>query len=175
MKKIIILISIAVFLIAAVLVDFKFFTQPKQVVCTEEAMLCPDGSYVSRVGPNCEFADCPLVDNGGTGILPFDSGVEGVVMLGPTCPAIKDPPEPDCADKPYATIIQVIAVGSPKSSPFATVDSDQQGKYKIMLPPGEYALQAVGGEVLPRCETKNITIEPAKILEANLSCDTGIR
>ncbi len=26
--------------------------------CTMEAMLCPDGSYVSRTGPNCEFAPC---------------------------------------------------------------------------------------------------------------------
>ncbi len=27
--------------------------------CTEEARLCPDGSSVGRVGPNCEFAQCP--------------------------------------------------------------------------------------------------------------------
>lgn len=29
------------------------------VACTEEAKLCPDGSYVGRTGPNCAFADCP--------------------------------------------------------------------------------------------------------------------
>lgn len=27
--------------------------------CTEEAKLCPDGSYIGRTGPNCEFAPCP--------------------------------------------------------------------------------------------------------------------
>ena len=27
--------------------------------CTQDAMLCPDGSYVGRTGPNCEFAPCP--------------------------------------------------------------------------------------------------------------------
>lgn len=27
--------------------------------CTMEAKLCPDGSYVGRSGPNCEFAPCP--------------------------------------------------------------------------------------------------------------------
>lgn len=27
--------------------------------CTQEAMLCPDGSAVGRTGPNCEFAACP--------------------------------------------------------------------------------------------------------------------
>lgn len=29
------------------------------VSCTMEAKLCPDGSYVGRTGPNCEFSDCP--------------------------------------------------------------------------------------------------------------------
>ncbi len=31
----------------------------KPVACTEEAKVCPDGSAVGRVGPNCEFAPCP--------------------------------------------------------------------------------------------------------------------
>jgi len=29
------------------------------VYCTQDAKLCPDGSYVSRMGPSCEFAACP--------------------------------------------------------------------------------------------------------------------
>jgi putative hemolysin len=29
------------------------------VACTEEAKLCPDGSSVARIGPDCEFAACP--------------------------------------------------------------------------------------------------------------------
>jgi hypothetical protein len=32
---------------------------PSQVACTMEAKQCPDGSYVGRTGPNCEFAACP--------------------------------------------------------------------------------------------------------------------
>ena len=176
MKKIIIGGAVVLVLIVVVLVDLKFFNQPEQIACTMEAMLCPDGSAVGRVGLNCEFASCPppIDDGGGSGILPFDSGVEGVVMLGPTCPVMQEGDD-SCADKPYSTIIQVIAVGSPNSSPFAVVESDKQGKYKIMLPPGEYALGGVGGSVMPRCETKNITIEPTKIIEVNLSCDSGIR
>ncbi len=31
------------------------------VACTEEAKLCPDGTAVGRVGPDCEFAPCPEV------------------------------------------------------------------------------------------------------------------
>lgn len=29
------------------------------VACTLDAKICPDGSSVGRVGPNCEFAECP--------------------------------------------------------------------------------------------------------------------
>lgn len=31
----------------------------EQVFCTMEAKMCPDGSYVGRTGPKCEFAACP--------------------------------------------------------------------------------------------------------------------
>jgi len=31
---------------------------PDSAVCTMEAKQCPDGSYVGRSGPNCEFATC---------------------------------------------------------------------------------------------------------------------
>ncbi len=34
-------------------------TTESTTMCTQEAKLCPDGSYVSRTGPKCEFAACP--------------------------------------------------------------------------------------------------------------------
>ncbi|MBX7081240.1 MAG: hypothetical protein K1X88_18715 [Nannocystaceae bacterium] len=44
----------------------KDTTKPdgKGGVCTEEAKVCPDGSSVSRSGPNCEFAACPEAKDG---------------------------------------------------------------------------------------------------------------
>ena len=33
---------------------------PPPVACTDDAMKCPDGSYVGRTGPKCEFAPCPV-------------------------------------------------------------------------------------------------------------------
>ena len=35
----------------------------EQVACTQEARLCPDGSYVGRIGPKCEFEACPGENN----------------------------------------------------------------------------------------------------------------
>jgi hypothetical protein len=34
-------------------------TTQNTVSCTKEAKKCPDGSYVSRTGPKCEFEKCP--------------------------------------------------------------------------------------------------------------------
>ncbi len=33
--------------------------EPELVACTADAKICPDGSGVGRVPPNCEFAPCP--------------------------------------------------------------------------------------------------------------------
>lgn len=59
-KKIFIfLIIVLVVLIISVRVYYFFAGKtPNSVVCTQEAKICPDGSIVSRTGPNCEFAPC---------------------------------------------------------------------------------------------------------------------
>ena len=36
----------------------KIEKQNAGIACTQDAKQCPDGSYVSRTGPNCEFAKC---------------------------------------------------------------------------------------------------------------------
>jgi len=41
--------------IPVVLADNSEFNR----ACPQDAELCPDGSYVGRVGSNCEFASCP--------------------------------------------------------------------------------------------------------------------
>jgi hypothetical protein len=32
--------------------------KPSNIACTQEMKQCPDGNYVGRTGPNCEFAPC---------------------------------------------------------------------------------------------------------------------
>lgn len=36
------------------------FPKEEPVACTMDAMMCPDGSYVGRVAPDCNFAMCPV-------------------------------------------------------------------------------------------------------------------
>ena len=40
-------------------VEYKNPNEKEEVICTADARLCPDGSYVGRTGPNCEFV-CPI-------------------------------------------------------------------------------------------------------------------
>ncbi len=37
--------------------------EEENVVCTMDALLCPDGSYVGRVPPDCQFEACPIPDD----------------------------------------------------------------------------------------------------------------
>jgi len=71
-KTLMILFSVvALFLLAGCLQ-----TNPPRA-CTEEAKLCPDGSYVGRTGPNCEFAPCPNTTN--------CTCPQGYILEGDTC------------------------------------------------------------------------------------------
>ncbi len=145
--------------------------------CPQETKLCPDGSSVGRTGPNCEFAACPgsiaTSTTGGGSILPYHSGVQGTVSLGPTCPVERVPPNPQCADKPYAAAIIIYRAGS--QSVFIMGNSDTNGVFKFSLPPGSYTLKAVSGNVFPRCTPVNVEVSASGYASTAISCDTGIR
>lgn len=51
------------------------FPASPDVACTMEAMQCPDGSFVGRQPPSCEFAACPGQGRGnGSGSTPGSMG-----------------------------------------------------------------------------------------------------
>lgn len=57
-SKIILLIVFSLIICGVV---WKFFILPENegIACTMDAKFCSDGSYVSRIPPNCDFAPCP--------------------------------------------------------------------------------------------------------------------
>lgn len=56
---IIFLSLILVLLVAGLVLAGVISLPPRDVACTLDAKVCPDGSAVGRMGPNCEFAACP--------------------------------------------------------------------------------------------------------------------
>ncbi len=79
MTRIFILLILALFLISC------FLVSEKPVACTEEAKLCPDGSAVGRIGPDCEFAECPQAPIGCTKELKICSDGSTVGRKLPNC------------------------------------------------------------------------------------------
>lgn len=49
----------ALIIVGAAALAFVVLGSQEPVACTMEAKLCPDGSYVGRIPPKCEFAPCP--------------------------------------------------------------------------------------------------------------------
>lgn len=109
------------------------------------------------------------------GVVQKDSGMSGTVLLGPTCPVQRNPPDPACADKPYkADLVVVTASGSQIVKQFT---SDDSGKFSIKINPGEYEIKSASTSNLhPRCSsTGTIKVTSNTYTIVTVSCDTGIR
>ena len=100
--------------------------------------------------------------------------VHGQVLLGPTCPVERIPPDPGCAPKPYKTKIQIFAV-KVSAHPYKSVVTDASGKFYFSIKPGSYVLHARSGSIYPRCADLRIKVLIGKTLNLKMACDTGIR
>ncbi len=136
------------------------------VACTMDAMQCPDGSYVGRTGSKCEFV-CPPYTS--------ESGVRGTVMLGPTCPVMQNPPDPECADRPFKTDLVLTSTDGTKILKY--FNSDSQGVFSVSIAPGFYLIRsAPGGPSMPSCaKSEVIEVKTNSYTITTVSCDTGIR
>lgn len=99
--------------------------------------------------------------------------VNGKVTLSPVCPVERMPPDPQCAPKPYAINVQAFSAVGNKL--IKTVQSDANGDFTVVLPFGDYKIQAVGLNPYPRCSEVAVSIKTGTTISANISCDTGIR
>ena len=108
-------------------------------------------------------------------IIPTTSGIMGTVLLGPTCPVMRNPPDPQCADKPYSTALVVTTLDG--TQVVTQFNSDGYGKFKVNLPPGEYAVRSSATtNIYPRCGSNEImSVKTGMFTNATISCDTGIR
>ncbi|HXW02211.1 MAG TPA: hypothetical protein VD828_02415, partial [Candidatus Nitrosotenuis sp.] len=111
--------------------------------------------------------------NDGT-IGEFWGSIYGMVLLGPTCPVVSDPPDPECADKPYQT--NLVVTNTDQSRVIKEFSSDEDGKFYVDVPPGEYTISsAAAANVLPYCSSDTIEVDINSGVEVTVFCDTGIR
>jgi hypothetical protein len=101
--------------------------------------------------------------------------VSGVVLAGPVCPVVTDPPDPACEDRPVADA--EIVVRDESGDSVATVRSAEDGSFSIALADGRYELlpQPVEG-LMGTAATVIVTVEDGVPVEPiAISYDTGIR
>lgn len=98
------------------------------------------------------------------------SGVEGQVFIGPVCPVVQEGQE--CADRPYqATLI----VNNSNGREIVKVQTDEQGRFKIPLEPGEYILHPESPNVMPYAAEQVFVVEAGRFTQVNITYDSGIR
>jgi hypothetical protein len=100
------------------------------------------------------------------------SGVRGVAHIGPTCPVETSPPDPNCADRPYAGAFVIESVGGTR---VAEVTSGADGRYSVVLPPGSYQLRRADANALPSLAPQPFTVRRDAWTTLDLSLDSGIR
>ena len=107
------------------------------------------------------------------GQTPFEqeSGVEGVIMIGPVRagPISADAP----ASKPLANATFTVANEKGVVRSFIT---DEYGWFRVLLPPGHYKISLKGKKGGPgRFGPFEIDVAPGKWTKVHWECDSGIR
>ncbi|HUW88688.1 MAG TPA: hypothetical protein VMW30_10015 [Candidatus Paceibacterota bacterium] len=95
------------------------------------------------------------------------------VLLSPTCPVERNPPDPACAPKPYETKITILDAQT--NSPYKNYETDSSGKITFSIDPGKYVLRAKSTTPFPYCTDLKIVVTTNKTQSVVINCDTGIR
>ena len=99
-----------------------------------------------------------------------DSGIEGQVFIGPICPVVQEGQE--CPDQPYQA---TLTVNDPDGRMIAQVQTNEQGRFKIPLEPGEYILHPESPNVMPFASEQDFIVEAGRFTQITVNYDSGIR
>ena len=99
-----------------------------------------------------------------------NNGVEGQVFIGPLCPVVQVGQE--CPDQPYQA---TLTVNNSNGREIAKVQTDEQGRFKIPLEPGEYILHPESPNVMPYASEQTFTVVSGKFTQITVNYDSGIR
>ncbi|MDO8424043.1 MAG: hypothetical protein Q7S54_00340 [bacterium] len=126
----------------------------------------PDGRNFVRV---IDEPIIPPVDTGN------GNGIQGKVLLGPTCPVMQNPSEEQCADRLFETNLALTT--SDGSKIVKLFSSNSQGEFRVSAPPGFYLIRsAPGSPVMPSCfKGETIKVTANSYTETTVYCDSGIR
>ena len=102
--------------------------------------------------------------------VPADSGVEGQVLIGPMCPVVQV--GQPCPDQPYQT---KLTINGQDGKRITQVQTDQQGRFKISLKPGQYILHPESPNVMPFTAEQSFSVAAGQFTQITVNYDSGIR
>jgi hypothetical protein len=104
---------------------------------------------------------------------PTGSGIYGTAMMGPTCPVERNPPDPNCADRPYTG---TLLLEEPPGTIVREFNSSADGSFNVSADPGRYVIRSPSGTMGPTCtDDGTITVIAGRFTRADVACDTHIR
>jgi len=98
------------------------------------------------------------------------SGIQGTVLLGPTCPV--ETIEHPCPVRP---IVADVVVSSTDGKRVAGVRSGDDGRFSVAVPPGEYVVTVVELNGVQFAKPLSVTVRDGRFVEVTVSVDSGIR
>ena len=99
-----------------------------------------------------------------------DTGIRGVVLAGPQCPVVQE--GSPCPDEPMPNV-EVRALQS--GAAIGSTRTDAEGRFELLLRPGDYVLEAVLEGGPPSAKPVNVTVTEGGFTEVTVLVDTGIR
>lgn len=99
--------------------------------------------------------------------------IYGDVIIGPTCPVERMPPDPNCADKPFEGEFALTSADG--SNVIKNFSSDANGKFSFEVARGEYLIRLAKPNIMPSCFSDVIKLEANSSVYVVVSCDSGIR
>lgn len=143
------------------------YDNPQKTECEIERNTFNVENFIDQITTSISFIP--------TTIPKINSGISGVVLLGPTCPVMRNPPDPACADRLYAT--NLILTTKDSSQAIKEFRSDANGNFMVEIAPGDYMIQkAPSTNMLPRCSSNEIIqVVSDQFASTTIFCDSGIR
>ncbi len=102
-----------------------------------------------------------------------DSGIEGQVVIGPTCPG-PTRGDRECQARPYQATIRVLDEHGGLVTVFQTAEA---GEFRLPLAPGTYTLQPepAGSQPFPFAKGQTTTVTTGQFTQVRITYDTGLR
>ena len=104
------------------------------------------------------------------------SGLAGRVLMAPTCPVERVPPQPGCAPRPLVAVLSIQRFGTHAHARKVHTASD--GRFHILLPAATYTVQALplGASPFPRPPPpRRVQVHSGRFARITILYDTGIR